>query len=111
MLSSAAIARKIAPRPAQIDHSALPEIDAVDAAYTRLGRAVSIAWYSYAQANADVQLTDARGTLIAQGSVRGMRSRLLLPLPRGYHGDVYVQVSVTGFHEERVVQTSSLPPF
>jgi hypothetical protein len=111
VLSSAAIARKIAPRPAQIDHSALPEIDAVDAAYTRLGRGVRIAWYSYAQANADVQLTDARGTLIAQGSVRGMRSRLLLPLPRGYHGDVYVQVSVTGFHDERVVQTSSLPPF
>jgi hypothetical protein len=111
VLSSAAIARKIAPRPAQIDHSALPEIDSVDAAYTRLGRAVRIAWSSYAQANADIQLTDARGTLIAQGSVRGMRSRLLLPLPRGYHGDVYVQVSVTGFHDERVVQTSSLPPF
>jgi hypothetical protein len=111
VLSSSAIARRIAPRPAPIDRSALPEIDNVDAAYTRLGRAVRIAWASYAQAGADVQLTDARGTLIAQGAVRGMRARLLLPLPRGYHGDVYVQVSVTGFHDERVVQTSSLPPF
>ncbi|HLJ84733.1 MAG TPA: hypothetical protein VKT51_11210 [Candidatus Eremiobacteraceae bacterium] len=111
VLSPRAIARKVAPRPAPIDRSALPEIDSVDATYTRLGRAVVIAWASYAQANAAVQLTDARGTLIAQGGVRGMRSRLLLPLPRGYHGDVYVQVSVTGFHDERVVQTSSLPPF
>ncbi len=111
VLSPRAIARRIAPRPVQVDRSALPEIDAVDAVYTRLGRGVRINWYSYAQAAADVQLTDARGSLIGESSVNGPRSRVLLLLPRGYHGDVYVQVSVTGFHSERVVQTSSLPPF
>jgi hypothetical protein len=56
-------------------------------------------------------LTDARGTLIAQSAVNGGRSRLLIGLPRGFHGGVYIQVSVTGYHSERVVQTSSLPPF
>jgi hypothetical protein len=104
-------ARQIAPRPAPINRSALPEIASVDAAYATRGHAVRLEWYSTSQASAAVQLTDARGTLIAQSAVNGGRSRLLIGLPRGFHGGVYIQVSVTGYHSERVVQTSSLPPF
>ncbi|HEY5096362.1 MAG TPA: hypothetical protein VII69_14715 [Candidatus Eremiobacteraceae bacterium] len=104
-------ARPIAVRPAPINRSALPEIASVDASYATKGRFVRVAWDSTSQASATIQLTDARGTLIAQSAVNGGRSRVLLGLPRGFHGGVYIQVSVTGYHSERVVQTSSLPPF
>ena len=113
VVSTARVApARTAPRRAPpVDRSALPQIDFVDASYGRLGRAVRVQWNSSAQASADVQLTDARGTLIAERAVNGGRSSVLLGLPRGYHGGVYVQVSVTGYHNERVVQTSSLTPF
>ena len=111
MVARTAPARTVARRPPPIDRSALPQIDFVDASYGRYGRAIRVQWNSEAQASADVQLTDARGTLIAERAVGGGRSTVLLGLPRGYHGDVYVQVSVTGYHSERVVQTTSLTPF
>ena len=89
----------------------MPQIDYVDASYGRYGRAVRVEWSSSAQAAADVQLTDARGTLIAERAVNGGRSLVVVGLPRGYHGGIFIQVSVTGYHSERVVQTSSLSPF
>jgi hypothetical protein len=104
-------ARAIARPPPPIDRGALPQVDFVDASYGRFGRAVRVQWSSTAQASADVQLTDARGTLIAERAVNGGRSSVLIGLPRGFHGGVYIQVSVTGYHSERVVQTSSLTPF
>jgi hypothetical protein len=110
-VTHAAPARAVVRRPPPIDRSALPTIDYVDASYGRYGRAVSVQWSSTAQAAADVQLTDARGTLIGERAVNGGRSAVVVGLPRGYHGGVYIQVSVTGYHSERVVQTSSLTPF
>jgi hypothetical protein len=110
-VTHAAPARTAVRRPPPVDRSALPTIDYVDASYGRYGRAVRIQWSSSAQAAADVQLTDARGTLIGERAVNGGRSIVVVGLPRGYHGGVYIQVSITGFHSERVVQTSSLSPF
>jgi len=104
-------ARTVVRRPPPVDRTALPQIDFVNATYGRYGRTVRVDWSATAQASADVQLTDARGTLIGERAVGPGRSSVLLGLPRGYHGGVYVQVSVTGYHSERVVQTSSLTPF
>jgi hypothetical protein len=104
-------ARQVVRRPPPVDRGALPNIDYVNAAYGRYGRAVRVDWSSTAQASADVQLTDARGTLIGERTVGPSRSFVVVGLPRGYHGGIFVQVSVTGYHSERVVQTSSLSPF
>ena len=110
-VAHAAPARQVVRRPPPVDRSALPNIDYVNAAYGRYGRAVRVDWSSTAQASADVQLTDARGTLIGERTVGPSRSFVVVGLPRGYHGGIFVQVSVTGYHSERVVQTSSLSPF
>ena len=107
----AAPAHTVVRRPPPVDRSALPTIDYVNATYGRYGRAIRVDWSSTAQAAADVQLTDARGTLIGERAVGAGRSYVVMGLPRGYHGGIFVQVSVTGYHSERVVQTSSLTPF
>jgi hypothetical protein len=110
-VTHAAPARTVVRRPPPVDRSALPQIDYVDASYGRYGRAVRVQWSSTAQAGADVQLTDARGTLIGERAVGAGHSYVVMGLPRGYHGGIFVQVSITGYHSERVVQTSSLTPF
>jgi hypothetical protein len=110
-VTHAAPAHTVVRRPPPVDRSALPTIDYVNATYGRYGRAIRVDWSSTAQAAADVQLTDARGTLIGERAVGAGRSYVVMGLPRGYHGGIFVQVSVTGYHSERVVQTSSLTPF
>lgn len=94
-------------RVSPIDRSALVQLDNVGAEYLRGGRAVHVSWDSYAQAGANVQLLNDQNTIIAQTTV-GRRMGAILPLPRGYRGNVYVQVTAVGYHGERVVSTTLL---
>jgi hypothetical protein len=109
-------ARSTAPRARQaasvqrqspIDRAALVQLENVGAEYLRGGRAVHVSWDSYAQASANIQLLNDQNTIIAQSTV-GRRMGAILPLPRGYRGNVYVQVTAFGYHGERVVSTTLL---
>ena len=66
-------------------------------------------WDSYAQAKADIQVLDARNVIVAQTTV-GRRMAAVLPLPRGYRGSLYVQVTAMGYDGERVVDSTALGP-
>ena len=96
-------------RVSPIDRSALVQLNGVSAQYQRGGRQVRVTWDSYAQARAHVQLLDARNVIVAETTV-GRRMGALLPLPRGYRGSVYVQVTAIGYDGERVVNSTSLGP-
>jgi hypothetical protein len=108
--SNARAHRAAAPqRVSPIDRSALVQLNSVGAEYLRGGRQVHVFWDSYAQARAIVQVLDARSTIVAQTTV-GRRMAALLPLPRGYRGPVYIQVTAIGYDGERVVNSASLGP-
>lgn len=96
-------------RVSPIDRSALVQLNDVGAEYQHGGRVVHVYWDSYAQARAEIQLLDARNTLIAQTTV-GRRMAAVLSLPRGYRGSVYAQVTAIGYDGERVVNSTSLGP-
>jgi hypothetical protein len=97
----------MAQRQSPVDRAALVQLENVGAEYLRGGRAVHVSWDSYAQASANIQLLNDQNTIIAQSTV-GRRMGAILPLPRGYRGNVYVQVTAIGYHGERVVSTTLL---
>ena len=101
--------RASAPRVSPVDRSALVQLNDVGAEYMRGGRQVHVYWDSYAQARAQVQVLDARSTLVAS-TVVGRREAALLSLPRNYRGSLYIQVTAIGYDGERVVSTTSLGP-
>lgn len=98
-----------AARVSPVDRSALVQLNDVGAEYMRGGRQLHVYWDSYAQARAEIQILDARSTVVAQTYV-GRREAALLSLPRNYHGDLYIQVTAIGYDGTRVVGTASLGP-
>ncbi len=107
--SHAHAAAALPQRNSPIDRQALVQLNSVSAEYLRGGRQLHVYWDSYAQARADVQVLDARNTIVAETTV-GRRMAALLSLPRGYRGGVYVQVTAIGYDGERVVDSTSLGP-
>ena len=96
-------------RMSPVDRSALVQLADVGAGYLRGGRQVHVFWDSYAQTRAQVQVLDQNDTMVAQ-TVVGRRMAVVLPLPRGYRGGVFIQVTAIGYDGERVVSTTSLGP-
>jgi hypothetical protein len=94
-------------RVSPVDRGALVQLGGVGAEYVRGGRMVRVSWDAYAQAGADVQLLDDQSKILSESTV-GRRLAVVLRLPRGYRGDVYVQVTAIGYHGERVVGSMSL---
>ena len=107
--SRAHVAAVTPQRNSPVDRSALVQLGGVGAEYLRGGRQLHVYWDSYAQARAEVQVLDARDTLLAETTV-GRRMAAVVSLPRGYRQGVYVQVTAIGYDGTRVVSTTSLGP-
>jgi hypothetical protein len=90
-----------------VDKSALPQIQNLGAEYLRGGRAVRVFWDSYAQASADIQLLNDQNVIVGEARV-GRRMGAMVWLPRGYRGNVYIQVTAIGYHGERIVSSTTL---
>ena len=101
--------RAAPPRVSPADRGALVQISDVGAEYARGGRQVHVFWDSYAQAKADVQVLDSHNTIVAEATT-GRREAVLLNLPRGFRGSLFVQVTAIGYDGVRVVSTTSLGP-
>ncbi len=95
-------------RARPIERSAVVSMNDLGASYVQGGHALNVAWNGSAQASATVQVLDFQGKVIATRTVTGDRSATTVRLPRGYHGAVSVQVIASGYHGERVVQSTSL---
>jgi len=100
--------RNTRPRPHPTSVVALAGIFA---RYGSSGHAVRVVWGASAQASAQVQLSDDRGSVLSQTDVPGQRQNALLYVPRTYHGSLFVQVVSIGYQGERTTQSVMLPPF
>ncbi|HXM18182.1 MAG TPA: hypothetical protein VN934_05165 [Candidatus Tumulicola sp.] len=94
-----------------VDRSSTVAMAGISARYGPAGRNVRVLWAASAQASANIQLIDDRGTVISSAGISGPRQNALLYVPRSYHGPIYVQVVSMGYSGERVTQSTSLPPF
>jgi hypothetical protein len=88
--------------------SAVVQLFGVEARYVPPLHALRVRWGNAAQAGALVQVLDWRSRVIASRSVAGATSTAFIVLPKGYRGQVAVEVTAFGRHGERVVQTASL---
>lgn len=119
-IAAALEAKRATPRPKpspaprkqrRVDHSSTVAMAGITARYGPAGRNVRVLWAASAQASANIQLIDDRGTVISSAGISGPRQNALLYVPRSYHGPIYVQVVSMGYSGERVTQSTSLPPF
>ena len=99
------------PAAAVFPTSGVAAFQSLDAKYGPRGRSVRVSWLATGQRSALVQLTDRRSRVIASARLRGSQQTVALALPRGFRDTVFAQVTLIGRLGERVVQTTSLPPF